>query len=121
RARPEKTARGTHDLCSDAGTLQSAGKSRSWIHMLRVNPFAALRPKPNLAADVASVPYDVVDTDEARRLAEGRPLSFLHVVRSEIDLPADTDPHADVVYQRALENLRALERDALIRESTPSV
>jgi uncharacterized protein (DUF1015 family) len=84
--------------------------------MLRVNPFAALRPKPNLAADVASVPYDVVDTDEARRLAEGRPLSFLHVVRSEIDLPSDTDPHAAVVYQRALSNFRALER-----ESTPSI
>jgi uncharacterized protein (DUF1015 family) len=89
--------------------------------MLRVNPFAALRPKPSLAADVASVPYDVVDTDEARRLAEGRPLSFLHVVRSEIDLPADTDPHAEAVYQRALENFRALQRDALIRESAPSI
>jgi uncharacterized protein (DUF1015 family) len=89
--------------------------------MLRVNPFAALRPKPNLAAEIASVPYDVVDTEEARRLAEGNPRSFLHVVRSEIDLPADTDPHADVVYRRALENLRALERDALIREDGPAI
>jgi uncharacterized protein (DUF1015 family) len=89
--------------------------------MLRVNPFAALRPKPELAAEVASVPYDVVDTDEARRLAEGRPRSFLHVVRSEIDLPSDTDPHAEVVYQRALSNFRALERDALLRESAPAI
>jgi uncharacterized protein (DUF1015 family) len=89
--------------------------------MLRVNPFAALRPKPNLAAEVASVPYDVVDTEEARRLAEGLPRSFLHVVRSEIDLPADTDPHADVVYQRALANFRALQNDALLRENAPAI
>ncbi|HTV22371.1 MAG TPA: DUF1015 family protein [Polyangiaceae bacterium] len=89
--------------------------------MLRVNPFAALRPNPNVASEVASVPYDVVDTDEARRLAEGRPLSFLHVVRSEIDLPADTDPHADGVYERALENFRRLERDVLLREAAPAM
>jgi uncharacterized protein (DUF1015 family) len=88
--------------------------------MLRVNPFAALRPNPNVASEVASVPYDVVDTDEARRLAEGHPLSFLHVVRSEIDLPADTDPHADLVYDRALSNFRDLERNALLREAAPS-
>src|SRR5690606_16102071 len=85
------------------------------------NPFAALRPNPSVASEVASVPYDVVDSEEARRLAEGQPLSFLHVVRSEIDLPSDTDPHADVVYQRALENFRKLERDVLRRESAPSI
>lgn len=89
--------------------------------MLRVNPFAALRPKPSVAAEVASVPYDVVDRDEARRLAAGHPLSFLHVVRSEIDLPDDTDAHADVVYDRALSNFRALQRDALVREGEPAI
>jgi uncharacterized protein (DUF1015 family) len=89
--------------------------------MLRVNPFAALRPRPALASEVASVPYDVVNTDEARRLAHGHPLSFLHVVRSEIDLPPDTDPHAGVVYERALENFRTLERDALVREPAPAI
>src|SRR5688572_10983739 len=89
--------------------------------MLRVNPFAALRPEPSVASEVASVPYDVVDTEEARRLAEGHPLSFLHVVRSEIDLPSDTDPHAEVVYERALANFRDLEREALIREAEPSI
>jgi uncharacterized protein (DUF1015 family) len=89
--------------------------------MLRVNPFAALRPRPEVAAEVASVPYDVVDTEEARRLAEGHPLSFLRVVRSEIELPSDTDPHADVVYQRALANFRKLTRDALVRENEPSI
>ena len=89
--------------------------------MLRVNPFAALRPKPSVASEVASVPYDVVDREEARRLAAGHPLSFLHVVRSEIDLPDDTDPHADVVYDRALSNFRALQRDVLVREGEPSI
>ena len=89
--------------------------------MLRVNPFAALRPKPSVASEVASVPYDVVDRDEARRLAAGHPLSFLHVVRSEIDLPDDTDPHAAVVYDRALSNFRALQRDVLVREGEPAI
>jgi len=89
--------------------------------MLRVNPFAALRPKPSVASEVASVPYDVVDREEARRLASGHPLSFLHVVRSEIDLPDDTDPHADVVYDRALSNFRALQRDVLVREGEPAI
>jgi uncharacterized protein (DUF1015 family) len=87
---------------------------------MRISPFAALRPQPELAARVAAVPYDVVNTEEARRLAEGNPLSFLHVSRSEIDLPADTHPYSDAVYQRALSNLRWLEREALIREAAPS-
>jgi uncharacterized protein (DUF1015 family) len=89
--------------------------------MLRVGPFAALRPKPALASEVASVPYDVVNTEEARRLAEGYPRSFLHVVRSEIDLPTDTDPHSDAVYERALSNFRKLEHEALLREPEPAI
>jgi uncharacterized protein (DUF1015 family) len=89
--------------------------------MLRVNPFAALRPKAALAAEVASVPYDVVSADEARRLVEGHPLSFLHVVRSEIDLPPDTDPYADVVYERALSSFRDLEREVLVRDASPAI
>lgn len=89
--------------------------------MVRVNPFAALRPNPSVAAELASVPYDVVDTEEARCLAHGHPLSFLRVVRSEVDLPSDIDPHADVVYERALDNFRELEREALLRESVPSI
>jgi uncharacterized protein (DUF1015 family) len=89
--------------------------------MLRINPFAALRPQPALASEVASVPYDVVNSEEARRLADGHPLSFLHVVRSEIDLATNTDPYADVVYQRALSNFRRLEREALVREASPSI
>jgi len=87
---------------------------------MRISPFAALRPQPELAARVAAVPYDVVNTEEARRLADGNPLSFLHVSRSEIDLPPNTDPYSPPVYQRALENLRKLEREALLRESSAS-
>jgi uncharacterized protein (DUF1015 family) len=71
---------------------------------------------------VAAVPYDVVNTDEARALAHGNPLSFLHVSRAEIDLPPDTDPHADAVYAKATSNLAALQRDApLVVEDAPSL
>ena len=57
--------------------------------MAIIRPFSALRPPPNRAKDVSSVPYDVVNTEEARALAEGNPLSFLHVSRPEIDLPRE--------------------------------
>ncbi len=66
--------------------------------MALIHPFRALRPTPESAAAVSSVPYDVVNTDEARELADGNPLSFLHVSRSEIELPAQTDPYSSVVY-----------------------
>ena len=85
-------------------------------------PFRALRPAPSAAARVAAVPYDVVSTDEARAQASGNPLSFLHVSRAEIDLPPDTDPHADSVYARAVENFARLKRDApMVVEDAPSV
>src|ERR1700674_4193180 len=76
--------------------------------MATLRPFRALTPFPERAASVAAVPYDVVSTAEARALAAGNPLSFLHVSRAEIDLPDDTDPHADVVYERAAANLEIL-------------
>ena len=75
--------------------------------MASVRPFRALRPAPAVAADVASVPYDVVSVDEARALAKGNALSFLHVVRPEIDLPAGTDEHADAVYDGGARALAA--------------
>jgi uncharacterized protein (DUF1015 family) len=78
---------------------------------MRLHPFRALHPRPEVAADVASPPYDVVDTAEARALALGRPNSFLRVVRSEIDLPASTDPYAPEVYAGAAERLRAMVAD----------
>ena len=62
--------------------------------MAVIRPFRALRPARDAAPAVSSVPYDVVSTEEARQLAADNPLSFLHVTRSEIDLPAGTDPYA---------------------------
>ena len=90
--------------------------------MASIHPFRALRPAPEAAATVSSVPYDVVSTDEARQLASGNPLSFLHVTRSEIDLPPDADPYATEVYDRARENLAVLRKKApLVVEEAPSL
>ena len=90
--------------------------------MAIIRPFRALRPQADRAQMVASVPYDVVNTDEARALADGNPLSFLHVSRPEIDLPAGTDIHSDVVYRKAVENFEKLIAAApLEKESEPSL
>ena len=89
--------------------------------MATLTPFRALRPNPADASRIASVPYDVVSTDEARVLADGNPLSFLRVSRAEIELPAGTDPHADAVYDRAVQNFAALRRSSLIVEDEASV
>ncbi|HET7697204.1 MAG TPA: DUF1015 family protein [Vicinamibacterales bacterium] len=90
--------------------------------MSALHPFRALRPARNAAPAVSSVPYDVVSTEEARALASRNPLSFLHVTRSEIDLPAGADPYAPEVYARAKANLEALRRAApLVEEDEPSL
>jgi len=73
-----------------------------------VRPFAAYRPSAAVVPCVASPPYDVIDTEEARALAVDNPTSFLHVSRPEIDLPVGTDEHADEVYKKGAENLAAL-------------
>src|SRR5262245_62023879 len=87
-----------------------------------IRPFRAVRPARESAAAVSSVPYDVVNTDEARRLAAGNPLSFLHVTRSEIDLPDGADPYSPQVYERARENFGALRAKApLVDEDAPSL
>jgi len=89
--------------------------------MCEIAPFRALRPIPGRAAQVASPPYDVMNAQEARRTAEGNPWSFLHVTRSEIDLPADIHPYSALVYEKAAENIRGLDRQGtLIREQTPA-
>jgi uncharacterized protein (DUF1015 family) len=80
--------------------------------MAQLVPFRALRPVAEVAERVAAVPYDVVNTDEARALAAGNPLSFLHVSRAEIDLPPGTSPYADEVYERAAANFVTLRREA---------
>ncbi|HZI79565.1 MAG TPA: DUF1015 family protein [Vicinamibacterales bacterium] len=83
--------------------------------MAALVPFRALRPVPAAAERVAAVPYDVVSTSEARELALGNALSFLHVSRAEIDLPPGTDPHDEKVYDRAARNF------AELREKAPLV
>lgn len=83
-------------------------------------PFAGLRPVPEHAADVVAPPYDVLNSEEARARARGRPWSFLHISRPEIDLPEGTDPHAPEVYARGAENLaRLVDEGILIREDRP--
>ena len=74
--------------------------------MSQIKPFKAYRPKPELAIQVASVPYDVINASEARKLAEGNPLSFLHVCRAEIDFPEGIDEHDDRVYAEGADNLK---------------
>jgi len=75
---------------------------------MRLNPFRAVCPPPALAPQVASVPYDVVNRGEAAELARGNPHSFLHVGRSDIDLPEDLDPYDARIYRRAREALDEL-------------
>ncbi|MCG3138603.1 MAG: hypothetical protein HJJLKODD_02468 [Phycisphaerae bacterium] len=84
-----------------------------------LHPIPALLASPATAQRLASVPYDVVDTTESRQLAAGNPLSWLHVVRSEIDLPEGTDAYSAAVYQQAADNMRKLEAAGhLVRESS---
>ena len=90
--------------------------------MAIIHPFNALRPQTERAPQVAAVPYDVVNTEEARALVSGNPWSFLHVSRPEIDLPADTPIYSDAVYSKAADNLQKLtEKCPLIVEDTPSL
>ena len=89
------------------------------MHTL-VRPFRALRPAPGKAASVAAPPYDVLNTEEARQRAHGRPASFLHISKPEIDLPDGTDPYSPAVYARGAENLRRLIDDGvLVRDDKP--
>ena len=88
--------------------------------MVTISPFKALRPEAQHAKNVASRPYDVLNSKEAKVEAQGNPYSFLHITKSEIDLPEDTDIHAQAVYDTAKENLDAfISRNVLFRESKP--
>ncbi len=90
--------------------------------MAIIRPFNALRPQADRAAQVAAVPYDVVNTEEARALAAGNPWSFLHVTRSEIDLPDGTPIYSDQVYAKALANFEQLIKECPLEdEETPSL
>ena len=90
--------------------------------MATIRPFNALRPQADRAPQVAAVPYDVVNTEEARALAAGNPWSFLHVSRSEIDLPDGTPIYSDQVYAKALANFEQLIKECPLEdEETPSL
>src|SRR3954463_5020115 len=84
--------------------------------MATVKPFAALRPKPELAGRICELPYDVMSSEEARQIATGNPLSFLHVSKPEIDLPAGTDLHAPEVYAKGKENFQKLISQGALRQ-----
>jgi len=87
---------------------------------MRIRAFRGLVPVPEHAAEVACVPYDVVNAAEAAAMAAGRPRSLMHVDRAEIDLPPGTDPYSGVVYAKARDNFLRLQRDgSLVRESEP--
>src|SRR5207247_9948953 len=76
--------------------------------MATIKPCAALRPRPDLAEKICELPYDVMSSEEARELAAGNPLSFLHVSKPEIDLPPGADTYAPEVYAKGKENSRRL-------------
>src|SRR5438105_8148497 len=86
--------------------------------MAQIKPFPALRPKPELAAKICELPYDVMSSDEARQIAAGNPLSFLHVSKPEIDLPPSTDIYSPAVYARGKENFERLIREGSLRQDT---
>lgn len=82
--------------------------------MAIIKPFKAIRPRKDLASRVAELPYDVMNSEEAREIAKGNPYSFLHVDKSEIDLPLETDIHATEVYEKARDNFRGMISDEVL-------
>src|SRR5688572_18294368 len=85
-----------------------------------IRPFAGLRPASGRAAEVISPPYDVLSSEEARAKAAGKPWSFLHISKPEIDLPPETDPYSPQVYAKAKENLDRMTREGvLVRDPAP--
>jgi uncharacterized protein (DUF1015 family) len=84
--------------------------------MAIIRSFAALRPEPAQASRICELPYDVMSSEEARQIAAGNPLSFLHVSKPEIDLPPGTDVHAPEVYAKGRENFRQLIAQGALRQ-----
>ena len=88
--------------------------------MAIISPFRAVRPKLNLASQVAAPPYDVVSLEEARNLSKGNPNSFLRVSRAELELDPNLEPYSDTVYEHGAKNLRNLiSAKSLIQEDQP--
>ena len=88
--------------------------------MSNVLPFNAIMPSKSIAAKVATLPYDVMNREEAAVMAQGNPLSFLHVTRSEIDLPDSVNPYSDDVYAKALDNWQKLRDARLAKDAVPA-
>ena len=82
--------------------------------MATIRPFMAIRPAANYAKDVAALPYDVMNSEEAREMVKNKPLSFLHVDKAEVDLPVGTDIYSDEVYAKAKENMDALVANGIL-------
>jgi len=90
--------------------------------MIKIKPFKAWRPNPSNLLEIACVPYDVINTEEAAALAAGKPNSFLHVIRPEIDLPENTSEYAPEVYEKGAENLKKFQSNGtLIQDEHPSL
>jgi len=90
--------------------------------MAKIRAFKGFRPRKDMVEKVASPPYDVVNREEAKELAKGNKYSFLHVVRSEIDLPNDVNPYDEAVYKKAKENLdNLIAQNVLQKDSEPSL
>src|SRR5436190_13383174 len=88
--------------------------------MATIKPFAALRPKPDLAPRICELPYDVMSSEEARQMAAGNPLSFLHVSKPEIDLPPGIDLYSSEVYAKGKENFdRLIAQGSLRQDAKP--
>jgi uncharacterized protein (DUF1015 family) len=83
--------------------------------MVKVREFAAIRPAQDLADKVAALPYDVMNSEEAREMVVGNPCSFLHVDKAEIDLPPETDLYSDEVYAKAASNLEQFIADGVLQ------
>jgi len=88
--------------------------------MATIKPFAALRPAPEYADKIISAPYDVINREEAEKAAKDNPMSFLHICRSEIDLPYIDNPYDQAVYNKAKNNLTEfINRGFLIKDDKP--
>src|ERR1700740_3528086 len=99
-------------------SLPAATESAAIVSLIK--PFRALRPAPGRAAEVLAPPYDVLSSAEARERAKGKPWSFLHISKPEIDLDPATDPYDRAVYAKAAENLnRMVKAGVLIRDRKP--
>ena len=86
--------------------------------MATIRPFMAIRPAAPHAEAVAALPYDVMNSEEAREMVQGKPHSFLHIDKAEIDLPVGTDLYSDAVYAKAKENLEHMIQEGVFGQDT---